>query len=153
MKYWRFIAVGLAFIFLMYYYFAVYRDARQHDVQQSNQQQTTQKQWETKTDEQEPVLIKVTPVQLGLNQNPWKFEVTFTTHSGDLDIDPTKVISLVDDKGNMYQPATWEGPGPGGHHISGTLLFNPITPFPKSVELKVKDVGSISERTFKWNLE
>ena len=153
MKYWRFIAIGLAFIFLLYYYFAVYRDARQHDLQESNQQQTTQKQWETKIDEQEPILIKVTPTQLGSDQNPWKFEIIFTTHSGDLNQDPTKIVTLVDDKGSIYQPTGWEGPGPGGHHVAGNIVFKPITPLPNWVEVKIKEVGGVPERSFRWNLK
>lgn len=154
MKYWRFIVLGLAFALLVYYYFAVYRDG-QHDAQvQTQQKQTaTQKQWETKADEQPPVLIKVTPTELNSSGNQWKFTIAFTTHSGDLDQDPTKVVSLVDDQGSSYQPIAWEGPGPGGHHREGTLVFNAIQPTPKLIELKVKDVGGIPERSFKWNLE
>lgn len=153
MKYWRFIVIGLAFVFLLYYYFAVYRDARQHDTTNiSKQQTTTQKQWETKTDEQPPVLVKVTPVQFGSNQHPWKFEVTFTTHSGDLDFDPVKAGVLLNDTGEAFSPISWEGPGPGGHHISGTLSFNAISNT-KFVELKIKNVGGVAERSFKWNLE
>lgn len=153
MKYWRFIAIGLAAVFLAYYYFAVYRDARQQDTANTNQQITTQKQWETKTDERLPVLIKVTPMELGPNQNQWKFTVTFTTHSGDLNQDPAKVISLIDDQGKNYQPIAWEGPEPGGHHIEGAIVFNTINPAPKFIELKIKDVGDIPERSFKWNLQ
>lgn len=154
MKYWRYIAIGLAFVFLLYYYFAVYRDARQHDAANTSPQQTTtQKQWETKTDEQQPILVKATPVSLGKSEPVWKFTVAFTTHSGDLEQDPTKVVALVDDSGNTYQPTAWEGPGPGGHHREGTLLFNAVQPTPKYIELKIKDVGGIPERSFKWNLE
>lgn len=153
MKYWRFIIIGLAFVFLLYYYFAVYRDARQHDTTNTSQQQTTtQKQWETKTDEQSPVLVKVTPVQFGSNQHQWKFEVTFTTHSGDLDFDPIKAAVLLNDTGEIFSPTLWEGPGSGGHHISGNLSFNAISNT-KFVELKIKNVGGVAERSFKWNLE
>ena len=35
---------------------------------------------------------------------------------------PTKVISLIDDKGNVFEPLSWEGPGPGGHR-EGTLTL------------------------------
>jgi len=152
MKYWRVIAIALVTVSLIYYYFAVYEGGKKAN-EQVGQNQTSSKQWETKTDEQSSVLIKVIPIQLGSGQNPWKFEVTFTTHSGDLDIDPTKVISLSDDNGNNFQPTSWEGPGPGGHHISGNLTFDAIAPTPKFVELKIKDVGGIPERSFKWKLE
>jgi hypothetical protein len=155
MKYWRFIIIGLAFVFLMYYYFGVYKnDQVDYDRQQTEQQQmTNQKQWETQTDEQQPVVVKATPVTLGKTEPIWKFTVAFTTHSGGLDQDPTKSVVLVDDSGNIFQPTAWEGPGPGGHHREGTLTFNAVQPSPKFIELKVKDVGGILERSFKWNLE
>lgn len=146
MKYWRFIAVGLAFGLLLYYYFAVYRGTKQQE------QTSNQKQWETKTDEQPPVLIKITPTQLGSDQNTWKFTVAFTAHSGDLDQDPIKVISLIDDTGKIYQPSAWQGPGPGGHHSEGIIVFDSIKST-KFVELKIKDVGGIPERSFRWTLE
>jgi len=152
-KYWRFIAIGLAFIFLLYYYVAVYQDGKRDHEQNQASQQTAQKQWETYTSEQEPVLIKATPTELGKDARQWKFIIAFTAHSGDLNQDPTKVVSLADDKGNIYEPISWEGPGPGGHHREGTLIFNSINPIPKYIELKIKDVGGIAERSFKWNLE
>ncbi len=154
MKYWRFIAIGLAVIFLLYYYFAVYPDGRKGREQaaQTSQEQNA-KQWETKTDEPPPVSIKITPTEFGKDAKLWKFTVVFTAHSGDLDQDPTKVAVLVDDKGSVYQPVSWEGPGPGGHHREGALIFNSINPIPKYVELKIKDVGGVPERSFRWNLE
>lgn len=153
MKYWRFIIIGLAFVFLLYYYFAVYQDGKQDHAQNQASEQAAQKQWETKTDEQPPVLIKATPTELGKDVREWKFTVAFTAHSGDLDQDPIKVVSLVDDKGNSYEAILWEGPGPGGHHREGTLIFNSISPFPKFIELKIKGVGGIPERSLRWILE
>ncbi len=154
MKYWRFIAIGLAFAFLLYYYFAVYQDAKKMDAEQAQQNQVAnQKQWETKTEEQATPLIKVTPLKIGADHNPWEFEVTFTTHSGDINMDILKVVTLVDDRGMVYMPIRWDGPTPEGHHVSGKLIFNPVSPSPKTIEIKFKDVGSIAERSLKWNLE
>jgi hypothetical protein len=154
-KYWRFIAIGLAAALLIYYYFAVYKDAKQMDVEQAQQQNQApnQKQWETKTEEQATPLIKVLPLKMGKDLNPWEFEITFTTHSGDINLDMMKDVTLVDDKGNIFQPIRWDGPEPEGHHVSGKLIFNQINPFPKSVEMKFKNVGEIAERSLKWNLE
>lgn len=146
MKYWIFVSLGLALILVLGYYLVM-------TIKGPNPQSSNQKLWETKVDEQEPISIKVIPLQLGAGQNPWKFEVIFTTHSGDLDVDASKAAVLVDDKGNVFQPTSWEGPGPGGHHISGNLLFDPITPLPNFVELKIKNVGGIPERAFRWSLE
>ena len=81
------------------------------------------------------------------------FRITFTTHSGSLDDDPTSVASMVDEVGNVYLPTGWEGPGPGGHHREGMLVFNAIESTPKYIELRVNGIGGISERLFRWNLE
>ena len=130
---------------------------RQSDSEASQQTEqpanTVQDNWDTKIDDQPPVTIKVTPVEFGKDTETWKFQVVFDTHSGSLDQDPTKVMSLTDDNGNTYQPSAWEGAGPGGHHREGVLIFNAINPVPLNVELKIKDVGGIAERSFRWDLE
>ena len=59
----------------------------------------------------------------------------------------------MDDKGNIYQPKMWEGPGPGGHHREGVLVFSPIEPAPKYVELRIKNIGGIAERLFRWDVK
>lgn len=154
MKYIKFSPIILIAVFILYYYFAVY-DGRKQELRndQQTEQQVSQKQWETKTDEQSPVTIKVTPIELDGDIETWRFVIVFDTHSGSLDEDLTKVSVLSDDKGNVYQPAAWEGPGPGGHHREGVLVFNAINPAPMYVELKIKDVGGIAERLFKWNIK
>jgi hypothetical protein len=83
----------------------------------------------------------------------WKFQVVFDTHSGSLDDDLLTVASIVDDRGNAYQPTVWEGPGSGGHHREGALTFEAINPVPSYLELKIKDVGGIPERSFRWVFE
>ena len=111
------------------------------------------KKWETRVDDQPPVTVEVTPIELGKNIGVWKFAVVFDSHSVSLDDDPLKVATLFDDEGNSYQPTAWEGSGPGGHHREGVLVFEAINPAPLYVELKIKDVGGIPERSFKWNIE
>ena len=154
MRYWRFIIFGLALVFLIYY-FAVYQDGKKERQQsaQTGQEQGVVKQWETKTDEQEPVLIKVTPTQLEKDAKEWKFNITFTTHSVELDLDPTQIAVLVNDKGASFKPTGWEGPGPGGHHREGILIFNPIQPIPQYIKLIIRDVGGIPQRSLRWDLE
>lgn len=107
-------------------------------------------QWEAQTDEQPPIAITVTPIELGRNAPTWKFEITFDTHASDLNDDPLRTIVLWDDVGNSYPPTAWEGPGPGGHHRNGVLIFNSLTSAPKYIELIIKNVGGIAERKFKW---
>lgn len=101
--------------------------------------------FETKEDTQGPVSIAVTPSFTGT----WNFAISLNTHSEELDMDLVTVSELIDDKGKSYTAVSWEGAPPGGHHRNGTLKFNPISPKPKSVELKVKNIGGV-ERSFKW---
>ncbi len=107
--------------------------------------------WETKTDTQESVTIAATPLDLDATADTWKFEISFDTHSVDLDEDPLKVATLIDERGNANQPVAWEGPGPGGHHRSGILVFNSM-PGAKVLELKIVNVGGVPERSLVWNL-
>jgi len=144
--------IGLVALLLVYFGFFNGDKSQQKNSEQAEQSANIE-QWETKTDDQSPVTIKITPVELDKGVSKWKFDVAFDTHAGSLDDDPVKVISLSDDKGNTYQPISWEGAGPGGHHREGILVFNTIVPAPLYIELKVKDVGGIPERLFRWNLE
>ena len=118
---------------------------------QANQQTTTKQTWETKTEEQADVTVVVTPIDLSLNSKEWRFDVGMNTHSVELDQDMTKIAILVDDQGKEYKPISWEGPV-GGHHREGMLIFNQITPNPKSVELKISNIGDVV-RSFVWQLK
>lgn len=109
-------------------------------------------EWETKTDDQPPVAVSVTPVALGKDAELWRFAVAFDTHSGSLDDDPVAVAELADDAGGVYKPLRWEGAGPGGHHREGVLIFNAVRPLPKFIELTIRNVGGIAGRLFRWDL-
>ncbi|OGJ05939.1 hypothetical protein A2554_00955 [Candidatus Nomurabacteria bacterium RIFOXYD2_FULL_35_12] len=117
---------------------------------QVNQQTITKQTWETKTEEQADVTVVVTPIDLSLNSKEWIFDVGMNTHSVELDQDMTKIAILVEDQGKEYKPISWEGPV-GGHHREGMLIFNQITPNPKSVELKISNIGDVV-RSFVWQL-
>lgn len=153
MKYLPSIPVGLALGLLLYFVFFNQTPQQNETVTEQPLSGTSQGQWETKTDNQPPVSVKVTPVEFGKDAVLWKFDIAFDTHSGSLDEDPIKVIMLSDDKGNTYQPIRWEGSEPGGHHREGILVFEAVNPLPSYVELKIINVGNISERLFKWNVE
>ena len=157
MKYTRLIMIGVAFAFLIYVIFAIYQNITKNSEQALPLPVagTSPQQWETKTDERPPVAIKVTPIELGTGKGvqEWKFDIVFDTHSGRLDEDLMQIATLVDDKGNIYTPTAWDGAEPGGHHREGMLVFGPINQFPQSIELKIRDVGGIPERSFKWNIE
>ena len=97
------------------------------------------------------VTVGVTPNELS-QASGWDFEMVLDAHSGNLDQDLTKNSVLVDDKGNQFPPIAWEGDPPQGHHRSGILKFKPISPKPKSIELRIGKIGEISERSFNWEL-
>ncbi|MDP3956073.1 MAG: hypothetical protein Q8Q18_02425 [bacterium] len=107
--------------------------------------------WESKIDDQASVTVTVTPSNLLLESNEWKFDVVMSTHSVELDKDMTQVTILVDDAGNEYKPLRWEGAPAGGHHREGVLIFAQITPYPQQLKLIIKDVGGI-QRLFLWTL-
>lgn len=98
------------------------------------------------------LVISVKPVQLTL-ESPIRFTVALNTHAGSLAIDFAKAATLVDNKGNLYQSTGWDGPPPGGHHVSGALLFPPLGPDVSSFRLILKDVYDVPERTYEWQLE
>lgn len=105
---------------------------------------------ETKESSEGPVTVAVTPKSLEESLASWDFAITLNTHSKELSEDLVAVSELVDDQEGSYKPMSWEGAPPGGHHREGILKFNPISPKPKSLELKIKNVGGIPERSFKW---
>jgi hypothetical protein len=74
------------------------------------------------------------------------FQMKIDTHQGALSFDLTEVSTLVVG-GTAYEPLSWEGSPPGGHHRSGELFF------PKPGEagpsrLVIRDVNGVAERVF-----
>ncbi len=152
MKYLKFIVIAVVAVSLAYFFFAANRDAKDEKTQNFlESQQTTQNSFETKADEQGQVTVKVTP-QI-LNGDQWKFDVVLDTHSVDLSYDMVQIAELINGQGNTYKPIAWEGAPPGGHHREGVLVFQSVSPTSASIELKIKDVGGVPERSFKWNLK
>ena len=100
---------------------------------------------------QASVTVTVTPTLLDEKSGEWKFDVVMDTHSVELDQDMTKVAILIDEQGKEYKAQSWDGPT-GGHHREGVLSFNSVEST-KWVEIKIKDIAGIRERSFKWNLK
>ena len=123
-----------------------------NSVQESSLTPSTQQKWETEIDEQANVTVTVTPVDISSQSKEWRFDVVMDTHSVELDQDMTKIAILIDEQSNEYQPLAWEGPT-GGHHREGVLTFARITPTPKSIELKITNIGGVPSRSFAWNLQ
>lgn len=106
----------------------------------------------TKESGEGPVTVAATPKSLEEGLTSWDFEIALNTHSEELSADLVAVSELIDNQGKSYKPTSWEGSPPGGHHRSGVLKFNPISSKPKSIELKIKGIGGIPERSFRWGL-
>lgn len=95
------------------------------------------------------VTVIVTPITLKPG-SPAAFDVTFETHSVELDFDVEGVAGLTDTQGATYKPA-WKGDPPGGHRRRGTLTFpTPLTQATR-VTLILKDIAGIPERTFVYS--
>ena len=116
-------------------------------------EESSSQKWETKTDDQAGVTIVVTPLDLAPESSEWKFDIGINTHSVELDQDMTKIVVLTDDQGKEYKPVAWDGAAPGGHHREGVLTFKAISPMPHSVELTIKNIGGIPERSLQWDLK
>ena len=104
----------------------------------------------SQSDEQARVTVEIIPTALGVNESKNIFDVSFNTHSVEMDYDFSKVIVLKDDLGNIYEALEWTG-GRGGHHVSGEIIFSAIDAQASNIEIDVLGVGGV-DRNFKWNL-
>jgi hypothetical protein len=82
-----------------------------------------------------------------------RFQVVLDTHSVDLDAIDIKNISVLrDEGGKSYQPTQVENKG-GGHHREVTLAFPKSAIGAKRLELVLKDIAGVKERSFRWELK
>ncbi len=105
----------------------------------------------TKTNDENFVSIGIKPTKFSFEET-LKFYVEMNTHQGSLDFDLARISVLKDDKDNIYEPLSWEGPPPGGHHRSGTLTFPKLEGKTKFIELTMRNVYNVPERAFRWEL-
>jgi hypothetical protein len=96
------------------------------------------------------VSIEATPVNFEFGKDV-VFNIGLNTHSGSLDFDVAQIAILKDGIGNVYDPLSWEGSPPGGHHRSGELTFPPITES-SYMELSLSDIYGVPSRVFRWEL-
>ena len=99
------------------------------------------------------VTVAVTAQNLAASAKSWDFKVVLDTHSSDLSDDLLKTATLIDDKGSRHAPVKWEGAGPGGHHREGILKFNPVSPMPGAIELRITRAEEPQPRSFHWRLK
>lgn len=105
-----------------------------------------------KTNNEGPVTVTVEPISVSEKEKVWIFKISLDTHSVNLDEDLTELLVLADDVGNEYVPVAWKGDSAGGHHRSGTLSFKAFPDDTDYIELIMKNVGSIEERRFAWEM-
>jgi len=80
-------------------------------------------------------------------------KLALETHSVNLDGYRFEAIaSLRDDTGNTYPVVGVQQATGGGHHRGAILQFGKVPPDAKAIELIVKDVAGVKERTFRWSL-
>jgi len=99
------------------------------------------------------VSINVKPTDVSVGAASWQFEVTLTTHSGDLGDDLARSATLVDRAGKPRPAAGWDGDPAGGHHRKGVLRFKALSPRPDALELRIVRAGETAPRTFRWELK
>lgn len=98
------------------------------------------------------VTAKVTYLNPGSNDN-LLFQVVLDTHSVGLDgYDLKSITVLRDDAGKSYLPTGAENKG-SGHHREVTLSFPKVSPEAKSLEIVIKDLAGVKERTFHWEIQ
>src|SRR5713226_3966193 len=79
-----------------------------------------------------------------------RFQVALDTHSVNLDgYDLKSLSSLRDDASQTHQPTEMENKG-SGHHREVTLIFPRLSPGAKQIEIVIKDIAGVKERTFRW---
>jgi hypothetical protein len=77
------------------------------------------------------------------------FSISLQTHTVDLAFRMTEIAELTINGSTVVQPVSWEGPEPGGHHISGELWFSGVSIKPESIRLELKDIAGV-DRVFEW---
>lgn len=108
-------------------------------------------------DEQGAVVFEVTPLNFGTPADALEFDVAMNTHSIDLSMDLAALSTLSTDTGVTVQASKWDAV-PGGHHVSGTLIFpsaqdgKSIVEGASKLTLTIVSVDATS-RVFEWELK
>ena len=98
------------------------------------------------------VTVKVTYLNPKSSEPP-RFSAALDTHSVNLDSYELKSLALLrDEAGKVYRPTAAENKG-SGHHREVILTFPRISGAAKRLELVIKDVAGVRERTFRWDLQ
>lgn len=103
-----------------------------------------------KSDDRNRITVKVSPLPLKYGEEV-NFAIVLDTHSVDLTYDLVALSLLEDSRGNEYKAIRWDGPKPGGHHTSGTLVFPPINQKTNMIKLTIKNINN-ADRVFEWEV-
>jgi hypothetical protein len=109
-----------------------------------------------RTDEQGAVMFEVTPLNLTAATDTLDFDVAMNTHSVDLSMDLATLATLTTDTGVTIHAEKWDAT-PGGHHVSGKLIFpamnggKSILDGASKLTLTIANVDAPS-RVFEWQL-
>ncbi|HSC71861.1 MAG TPA: hypothetical protein VLH58_10935 [Candidatus Methylomirabilis sp.] len=80
-------------------------------------------------------------------------KLALETHSVNLDGYILENLAVLrDDSGKRYQVQAVEQASGGGHHRLAVLRFGKVRAEARTLELIVKDVAGVKERTFRWAL-
>jgi hypothetical protein len=106
----------------------------------------------TRRDTQGPVTVVVTLIQSPTPGTPVRAKVVLDTHSAGLDgVAFEQAVSMRTSSGAEVVPTAVEQASGSGHHREAVLVFPP-PPQGGSVQIVVKNVGGVAERTFTWAL-
>ena len=97
------------------------------------------------------VTVKVT--YLAQTEHESKFSVVLDTHSVNLDLYELKALSVMRDDTGLAMQATGAESKGSGHHREIILTFPRPTLDRKWLELVIKDIAGVKERTFRWSRE
>ncbi|MFQ5946099.1 MAG: hypothetical protein ACE5NC_07590 [Anaerolineae bacterium] len=105
----------------------------------------------TRTSRQGPVTVAVTlipPVEAGRSL---RVRVALNTHSVGLDDVALDAAVALRQAGGDIAPTAVEQAQGGGHHRQAVAVF-PGQPPGDSLEVVVKNIGGVAERSFRWEL-
>jgi hypothetical protein len=82
-----------------------------------------------------------------------RFQVVLDTHSVNLDSYDLKSITVLrEDTGKIHVPTTIKSQG-SGHHRNTVITFAKLSAGVKRIELIIKDIAGVQERSFSWKLK
>ncbi len=97
--------------------------------------------------------VTATVTYLAQTDHESRFSVVLDTHAVNLDGYDLRTLSVLrDDTGLSMQPTGVENKG-SGHHREIILTFPRPSVDRKWLELMLKDIAGVKERTFRWNRE